>query len=159
MDGKTADRAVAYYRERFRENGIYENQLYAYIPGLLQDLKSAGATLVVATSKLTVFSEEILRYLEIDGFFSQIVGSNLDGTRSGKADVIAHAMDFYPQIGRDKFVMIGDRKYDMAGASTNGVDAVGVTYGYGSREELLAENPIALADSVFELGEILLHRD
>lgn len=149
------DQAIAYYRERFKEKGMFENVLYEGIPALLAKLKDDGYRLAIATSKLTSFSEEILRYFKIQHFFEVIVGSNLDGTRSDKADVISYLLDYYNDYVRADMVMIGDRKYDIIGAQINNIESIGVTYGYGSKEELTAAKATYIVHSIDELQAII----
>ena len=133
-----AMRAIGYYRERFEEKGMYENTLYDGIRELLATLKEQGYVLAIATSKPTVFAKEILRYFELQHYFDFIGGSNLDETRSFKWEVIEYVMQQFEQYTPEQFIMIGDRKYDVEGAKKMGVDSIGVTYGYGSQEELQA---------------------
>ncbi|WP_407269808.1 HAD family hydrolase [Radiobacillus sp. PE A8.2] len=136
LDNTQTNEAIAFYRERFVENGMFENKLYTGISLLLEQLKQQY-TLVVATSKPTVFAEQILSFFQIDNYFEIVVGSNLDGTRNSKAEIIQYIPDIYKDFKQDEFVMIGDRKHDIIGAVKNGIDSVGVTYGYGSAEELI----------------------
>ena len=109
--------AIDYYRERFKEKGMFENKPYEGIAPLLQMLVEQQYTLVVATSKLTVFAEQILKHFELEQYFDLIVGSNLDGTRSEKAEIIRYILDYYNEHSNDEFVMVGDRKYDIIGAN------------------------------------------
>ena len=127
--------AITFYRERFSEVGMYENTLYDHIPALLRELKDNGHTLVVATSKPTVFAEEILNYFAIHHHFDLIVGSNLDGTRTAKTEIIQYILDHFSRHPCEDFIMIGDRKHDIIGAHNTGMDSVGVLYGYGSAEK------------------------
>jgi phosphoglycolate phosphatase len=147
-------RAVAFYRERFAQTGMFENTVYPDIPQTLDELASRGATLYVATSKPTVYAERIVEHFGLGRYFRRVYGSELDGTRSNKAELIAHLLDA-ESISRASAVMIGDRSHDMVGAQANGVFAVGVLWGYGSRAELLGagaarvcERPAMLADAV-----------
>ena len=149
------DQAITFYRERFKEKGMFENKLYEGIPALLAKLKDDGYRLAIATSKLTIFSEEILRYFKIHHYFEVIVGSNLDGSRSAKEDVISYLLDYYNDYVRADVVMIGDRKYDIIGAQINDIESIGVTYGYGSKEELTAAKATHIVDSIDELLEII----
>lgn len=146
-----AMQAVDLYRVYYKEFGIYENVPYAGIDVLLGKLKDDGRRLIVATSKLTAFAQEILRHFRLAQFFDEIVGSNLDGTRSDKADVIAHALRQFADRDKQAIVMVGDRKYDIIGAQKNGIDSVGVLYGYGSLDEINHANPTFMADSVKSL--------
>ncbi|MBD7965026.1 HAD family hydrolase [Fictibacillus norfolkensis] len=149
--------AITHYRERFKDKGMYENTLYEHIPSLLQELKDNGVTLVVATSKPTVFAEEILKYFNIHHYFNLIVGSNLDGTRTSKTEIIQHILHHFNDQSKKSFIMIGDRKHDIIGAHNTGIDSIGVTYGYGSIEELTAAKPTNIVKNVSELREVLLN--
>ena len=148
-------KAVEFYRERFRNTGLYENEVIEGIEEMLQSLKDAGVELHVATSKPTVFAEKILGHFNLDHYFVSIIGSNLDGTRSKKAEIIQHIIDSLPSVEMKSVVMIGDRKHDIIGANLVGVDSVGVTFGYGSEEELLAANPTHIVNSATSLLEVL----
>lgn len=128
-----ASQALEYYRERFEEIGWRENTPY---PGILQTLASlvdAGRTLYVATSKPHIYARRIIKHFEIGQYFSEVFGSELDGTRSAKTDLLRYAL---AETRSTSGVMIGDREHDVIGALNNGMRAIGVTYGYGSREEL-----------------------
>lgn len=150
------DRAMRFYRERFVEKGMYENELYAEVRLLLESLKDDCLTLVVATSKPTPYAEQILDYFRIKTYFDLVVGSNLDGTRTSKTEIIQHVIEHYPHYETTDFVMIGDRKHDMIGAQQAGIDSIGVTYGYGSLEELQKASPTLLVNEVLELKDILI---
>ena len=151
--------AITFYRERFSEVGMYENTLYDHIPALLRELKDNGHTLVVATSKPTVFAEEILNYFAIHHHFDLIVGSNLDGTRTAKTEIIQYILDHFSQHPCEDFIMIGDRKHDIIGAHNTGMDSVGVLYGYGSAGEMNEIKPTYLAETVLELKKLLLSKN
>lgn len=154
-DGQ-ADKAINYYRERYKPIGIYENTVYEGIIPLLQQLKSSGCQLAIATSKPTIFAEKIAEHYHFIQYFDCIVGSELDGTRTLKAEVIEEALR---QLGNPKLstcVMIGDRKYDMIGAQSNTMDCIGVTYGYGSELELKETNLTQIVHTVEELHNKLL---
>jgi phosphoglycolate phosphatase len=212
-DAKTA---VSYYREYYDPIGWRQNEVYPGIPEALQTLRGAGYAIGLATSKPTVFAERILTHFDLRDAFSVIIGSNLDGTREDKAEVIAAALeqsgiaplvdgavhsrgqagqgqagqgepldgpvgqgkDLHGEpldgpVGQGKdlqggwhgrqdegnfVVMVGDRKYDIVGGKKWGLYTVGVTYGFGSREELedagpdhIVDHPLALIDAVAAL--------
>jgi len=153
---KQNQKAIELYRERYKETGMYENELYDGIPSLLARLKEHQFTLVVATSKLTVFAEKILNYFKIDQYFDLVVGSNLDGTRSSKTDIIQYILNEYKEHKKDEFIMIGDRKHDLIGAENTGIDSIGVTYGYGSLNELNSSNPTYIINNLEELVSIFI---
>lgn len=157
FDEEKTKQAIAYYRERFKSKGMFENYLYSGIQQLLIDLKDQQKVLVVATSKPTVFSQEILQYFDIDKYFDLVVGSNLDGTRTSKTEIIEVILDELKQYEKQDFIMIGDRKHDMIGAKNCGIDSIGVTYGYGSLNELNQEAPTFIVNRVEELrGKLML---
>lgn len=159
MDETQAQEAVDKYRERFRDTGIFENKVYAGIPKMLRTLNAKGLYLAVASSKPTVFVERILEHFEIAKYFKVVVGSELDGTRVEKEQVVEEALKQLfgdKPVEREKVYMIGDRRFDMEGARAQGVESVGVTYGYGSLEELKEAKADYIVRSVEELGKFLL---
>ena len=155
-DEQTAE-AIRIYRKYFHDHGVLKNEIYPGIPELLQDLTKTGKTLAVATTKPEVYAHQVLEYFEIDRFFQKelVVGSYLDGRRTNKAELIATAIKRLGGKPQDQ-VMVGDRKFDIIGAKANGIDVIGVTYGYGERDEIEAHEPTAIAASVDELRELLL---
>lgn len=145
--------AVEYYREYFSTIGIYENELYEGIVELLEIL-SKDRILIVATSKPSVFAEEILKYFEISKYFDYVCGSNLDGTMSDKTEIINYLLKARDLV-KDSTIMIGDRKHDIIGAHNNKIASIGVGYGYGSEEELQNIKPTHYVKSVKALLEVL----
>ena len=156
MTPADARQAVEDYREYFAERGLYENELYPGIPELLAELRRAGLRLALATSKPTVFAERILDHFAIAPHFERVVGSFLDGRRVEKAEVIADALAALPGVARGRALHVGDRRHDVDGARANGIGAVAVGWGYGTREELTQAEPRALVDSVPALRRFLL---
>jgi phosphoglycolate phosphatase len=130
-----ADRAVGFYRERFGEVGLFENTLYDGIENVLTAVAANGRRLFVATSKPHVFADRIIDHFGLRRHFGRVFGSELDGTRVQKTDLLRYALD-ETATDPQRAIMIGDRKHDMIGAANNGIGTVGVLYGYGSREEL-----------------------
>lgn len=155
LDEITAQKAVEFYRDYQWDKGMYENCVYAGIPQMLATLKNSGKNLIIATSKLTSLAEDILKHFNLYDYFTMIVGSNSDSTRVLKADIISYILSEQPELKSQNVVMVGDREYDIIGAQNNRIDSVGVTYGYGSIEELKNENPTYIVNSVAELGELL----
>ena len=150
FDEARAWEAVNHYRERFRVTGLYENRVFDGIPELLEALVGRGHTLYVATSKPGVFAREIARHFAFDRHFKAIYGSELDGTRTNKVELIEHLLAI-EKLNLAQTLMIGDRKHDLIGAHRNGLSAAGVGYGFGSREELMAESPAHYFASMDEL--------
>ena len=156
FDADQAWEAVCRYREYFAEKGLMENAPYPGALGMLHELRAAGARMSIATSKPTLYAKRIARGFGFEACLDHIVGSNLDGSRVEKAEVIQCAMAYYPDVAPEGFVMVGDRKHDMLGAARWGVPAIGVLYGYGARDELEACRPQRLVESVADLRELLL---
>ncbi len=136
FSGEQAVQAVAYYREYFRDAGIFENRLYEGIPDLLEKLRSKGVTVALATSKPYEFAIRILKHFDLYPYFDHFGAATMDGRISRKEDVIADLLARLGGIDRSSVLMIGDRDQDIIGAKKNGLESVGVLWGYGSREEL-----------------------
>ena len=151
MSNELAQQAVQYYREYFSETGIFENGVYAGIPELLTQLARSGTVLAVATSKPQIFANRILQYFSLNEYFSVVAGSNLDGTRVEKAEVIAYALQQLPPVNTKNVLMVGDRKHDIVGARVNSVDSLAVGYGYGTPEELYAVEPTYFVKTVAKI--------
>lgn len=151
-------KAVEKYRERFSVTGIFENRLYDGIPEMLQGLKASGYVLAIASSKPTVFVEQILEHFHIKNDFDNVTGSFLDGRRTKKSEVIEAVVADLGISDRGKALMIGDRYHDVEGAKEAGMDCAGVAFGYGGRQELEAAGAVAVVDSVEALREWLLAR-
>lgn len=149
-----AELGVGYYREYFAETGIYENERYEGIIELLEELRQQGNMLYVATSKPTVFAIKILDYFQLTPYFDLVCGSNLDGSMTAKGDIIQYIIN-EKSLHKDSIVMVGDRKHDIIGAQANGIDSIGVGYGYGTKKELMDSQPTYYVKSVKELFELL----
>lgn len=149
--------AVGYYRERYTEKGMFENQPYPLIPELLRELKDRGYLLAVASSKPTYFVTQILDHFGLTGYFHEIVGAELDGSRTQKEEVIGEALR---RLGLEssprEAIMVGDKDLDVYGARSHGMKCVAVSYGYGTLEELTRANPCYIAEDVEQLGEFFL---
>ena len=178
LDEPAAHQAVAAYREYYVDRGIYENALYPGVPALLDGLVARGTTLAVASSKPVVFVERILAYFGIRGAFRAVCGGDLAGHRQGKPEVIGDALqalgvgDGAGPVRRPAgegpvrrpageglagavTVMVGDRHHDVAGAARHGLPCIGVTWGFGSPDELRSAGAVALATSMEELAALL----
>ena len=134
-DANRVAQAVTYYRERFAVSGIYENNVYPGIQEALDALRASGHTLFVMTSKPTNYARKILANCEMAGRFKQIYGSEMDGRRSDKRELLLHLMNM-EHIAPSKLTVVGDRKHDVEAAKRQGARSVGVLWGYGSFEEL-----------------------
>lgn len=152
MDESDTWEAIKFYREYFTDKGMLDNEIFPGIPELLSNLRNRGYNIGVATSKPTVYSEIILKHFKIDNYFSVVIGSNLDGTRMIKSEIIEFALKTLQVPELEKVIMIGDRKHDIIGAKQNNIDSIGVVFGYGSREELERAGATYLANTVGELA-------
>jgi phosphoglycolate phosphatase len=130
-----ADQALQLYRERFSEVGLFENSPYQGIHDTLAAVAATGARMFVATSKPAVYAERIVAHFGLRDYFERVFGSELDGRRVDKRDLLAYALE-EAKVDPRHAVMIGDRSHDVIGARTNGMTAIGVLYGYGSEAEL-----------------------
>ena len=134
FDEAKAWEAMGFYRERFAVTGLYENEVFEGVTPLLETLVAQGRQLFIATSKPQVYAREIARHFDFARHFKVIYGSELDGTRTNKVELIRHLMA-EQGLNPAHTLMIGDRKHDLIGARDNGLDAA-VGYGFGSFEEL-----------------------
>ncbi len=151
-DDRVQEAAEA-YRADYGAGGLLLSTAYAGMPAALAALREGGATLYVATSKRTVFARRILEHLGLAGFFAGIHGSEPGGAMDEKPEIVAHALATHG-LAPEGCVMVGDRRYDISGGHANRVRALGVLWGYGTREELemagadgIVENPADLAAS------------
>lgn len=143
--------AIQYYREYYLTKGIYENRVYDGMEELLKWLRDTGRRAIVATSKPEPSAIHVLEYFHIDSYFDIIAGATMDGSRVEKSDVIRYALDRAGIRDLSGVVMVGDRENDIQGAKANGLDSIGVLYGYGSREELEEAGAMQIAETVEDL--------
>jgi phosphoglycolate phosphatase len=150
--------AVAAYRERYLDVGMFENALIPGIVELLDALVGSGATLALATSKPDVHAATILDHFAIRAPFTFVGGATLDGRRSHKADVVGHTLESLDHPDPSAVYMIGDREHDVFGARSHDIDTIGVLWGYGDRHELAGAGAVAIVETVDELAGLLLAR-
>lgn len=144
------EEAVAAYRERYGEVGLFENHVYPGIPEALATLRDRGHELRVVTSKAVIYARRVLAHFDLDRFFEAVHGSEFDGRRANKGELIRYTLTV-DGLAPDDVVMIGDRKHDLDGARSAGVRGIGVLWGFGDRAELAACAPVALVPTVAEL--------
>lgn len=148
--------AVDFYREYYRETGIWENTVYDGIPELLKKLSESGKRVLVATSKPEVFARRILEKHDITKYFEYIAGANMDESRSSKDEVIRYALETCNITDMSEVVMVGDTKFDIIGANKFKMDSAGVLFGYGTKEEMEKEGATYICETVGDLSELLL---
>lgn len=151
----TAKDAVLLYRERYSTIGLRENQLYDGISECLDQITGKAESIFVVTSKLAIIAERIIEQFKLSRYFKVVYGSNFDGSLSDKTELIDHVLRS-EGISPRNAVMIGDRSFDIIGAKNNGLDTIGVLWGYGSKDELicagadeLCEHPNEIYDLIF----------
>ncbi len=152
-DDNLAEEALAIYRERFASVGLFENEVYEGIPEALKGLQEMGHMLYVATSKPTVYAKQIIEHFDLQRYFKAIHGSELDGTRSDKTNLIFHILQ-NEGIVSSETLMVGDREHDMIGAKANGVCGLGVLWGYGTQDKLEASGAYACIRHPQELNTV-----
>lgn len=151
MTEAQAQRCLMCFREYFESKGIYENKIYPGISDMLEKLKNAGFEIVLATSKPELYAVLIIEYFKLDSFFSKICGNDMKETRSSKSEIISYIKTFFTDICGDNTIMVGDRKYDINGASAHGIDTIAVLYGYGTNDELVqAKYIVSNVDELYE---------
>jgi len=150
-----AKQTVVYYRERFREIGIFENRVYDGIPQLLEELKRKGYILVMATSKPEEYAKRIADHFDLTHYFTYIAGATFDGKIGTKQEVIEYAINKLNIENKRDILMIGDRHHDAKGAAAVGIDCLGVLYGYGDRAELEEAGATYIVESVIDINKML----
>lgn len=152
LDEETARRAVEIYRERYSTIGIFENRPYPGVAHMLEELKKKGYVLAVASSKPEYFVKKILAHFELEEYFEEAVGSEMNGSRTNKTEVIEKTLRrLHLENHRNQVLMVGDKEHDILGARKAGVECLAVSYGYGTMEELTEAKPLQIADSAEEV--------
>lgn len=151
-----AREAIEVYREYYGEKGVFEITVYDGIEALLKKLKEAGKTVILATSKYEYYALQILENLGFSKYFDFAAGSCKDGSRGTKAEIISYILEQKQITDKKKVVMIGDRKHDIVGACTVGIDSIGVLYGFGDRDELESNGATHIAANTEEIYEIVM---
>lgn len=155
LTAEQAEEAVVKYRERYSVTGMYECRLYPHVEETLQNLKEKGYLLALASSKNESACVDILKHLEIDHYFDLIGGATDDGKISQKADVLHMVMERLGLLDVKDYVLIGDTRFDAAGAKAVGMDCIGVTYGFGTEEELREAEVVCVCRDLEEVEAYL----
>ena len=153
VPAEKAEEAVAIYRSRYIPIGKYENNPYPGIRVLLETLHELGYKLYVATSKPEGMSVDILKHFDLDRYFTRICGASLDSSRNTKEAVIEYLMETTGE--RENMVMIGDTKFDVLGAKHHGIPCIGVSWGYGTVEDMENAGAAAIVHTTRQLLELL----
>jgi phosphoglycolate phosphatase len=153
---KQTDQAIYHYREHWDSRQQAGSQIYENIQDVLSELQETGYRLYIATVKPTSIAEKVLDDLSLRSYFNGVAGSSMDHERREKSRIIAHALQ---KFGLDpmRSIMIGDRRQDIAGARDNGLVAMAVTYGFGTREELYAAKPDHIVEHARDIASLLIN--
>ena len=149
IPAERAEEAVAVYRERYVPTGMFENTPYSGVRELLEALKKQGFRLFVASSKPEWMCVEILKHFDLAKYFDQICGATMDTSRTNKEAVIAYLLEMNGI--NDNIIMVGDTRFDILGAKAHGIPAIGVSWGYGSVEEMRLAGAAGIATTMEEL--------
>ena len=158
FDEEKAKYAVSLYREYFNETGIFENYIYDGIPELLEKLYNDGYTLAVATLKPTEAAKRILAHFDLAKYFTLVAGSDPTKTNETKADIIANAIKMLNIEDKSLAAMVGDREHDMFGSTDNGIDSIGILYGYGGEEELTNAGAKMIAKTAADVYDLIKNK-
>lgn len=149
-----AKAAITVYRQYFTQKGMFENKVYEGVIPMLETLKAKGKRLFIATGKPTVYTLQILEHFGLTQYFDRVCGIGLDESDMGKDELISQVITG-ENLDPNTCIMVGDREFDILGANVVGIPAIGVTYGYGTREELMGAGATKIAHSIGQLQEIL----
>lgn len=152
-----ANEAMGLFRNIYGESGLYQNEMYAGVREMLDAIKAAGKKLAVATTKREIFGKLICERYGIDGYFEIIAGNSEDASRTEKDEVIEYILECLKITDRTKVLMVGDRFYDVNGATKCGMDCMGVSYGYGGEKELLNAGAKYIAHSPQDVASQILN--
>lgn len=153
VDAPTAAAMATAYRAVYADHGLYEVSVYPGIPGLLAAL-GEHAALAVTTSKPEVYAREVVRHVGLaEHFGAEVYGASLDGSVEGKAAVVGLALAAHPGVAVR--ALVGDRDHDVLGARAHDLPCVGVTWGFGGREELEAARAAAVVDAPAQVPDAL----
>ncbi|MDD6328377.1 MAG: HAD hydrolase-like protein [Lachnospiraceae bacterium] len=159
MSGDDAEIAVKKYREYYGNIGLFQYEIYDGVVAMLKKLQDNQYDLYVATSKPEEYAKRILEHAGMRSYFRAVIGATFDKDRNTKTEVIEYALNMSIR-NKGASIMVGDRKHDVLGGKTFGMRTIGVTYGYGSREELetaradvIIDTPISIVDGIVYVEE------
>ena len=155
LSEEDAELAIKYYREYYDVGGFRDCLVYSGIEEMLKKLQASPCKVSLATSKPEKMAKLVLEHFGLDKYFDFICGASMDKSRSSKSSVVAYALKTAGVTDKNKCIMVGDRKFDVEGARENGISTLGVTYGYGDREELEKAGAKEIFDDAFSLCAFL----
>ena len=149
------DEAVAAYRQHYGESGFLGSVPYSGVGEVLEEMKSTGLRVYLATSKRAVFASRILDHLKLAAHFDGIHGSVPGGELDHKPELLAHILSRHG-LSPSRSLMVVDRRHDISGAHAVGMRGLGVLWGYGTRDELETAGADQLVDSPPGLARAVL---
>ncbi|MDQ8953914.1 HAD-IA family hydrolase [Acinetobacter rudis] len=152
VDDDLAEQALLGYRERFSVTGLFENFVFPEVEATLAVLQQQGFRLFLATAKPIIYARQIMQHFKLDQYFTELYGSELNGDRTNKGDLIAYILE-QQQLNITECLMVGDREHDILGARRHGIETIAVEYGYGSAQELDQAQPMARIQNFAQLLE------
>ncbi|NLK76377.1 MAG: HAD hydrolase-like protein [Clostridiales bacterium] len=144
-------KAVAYYRERYDDIGVWECKLYPQVEETLQKLSEQGYRIGVASSKPEKFCPLLMKHFGIDKYFEVIGGATSDGKAGSKAAVLEDVLKRFGVTDKNEVVLIGDTRYDALGAKEVGIDCIGITYGFEQDMDSMREAGAHICDTLEEV--------
>lgn len=156
MDTAQTDEAVKFFRKHYSEKYLFVNSVYEGVPEMLEELKSHGIKLLVATCKAECFALRILEKFNLSYYFDFVGGADINGTRNTKEQVIEYVLESSGVSHKEKVLMIGDRMHDIDGAHEYGIPCLAVTWGYGSMEEFVEHNADFIADKPQDILNLII---
>lgn len=144
------------YRERYKVKGIYESRLYDGMREALTALRKRGVRIAIASSKPEHLIYSVADYLEITELFDAVVGVKVDDSNhSSKTGLILEAIAQLGITEKNKVLMVGDRCFDIDGATGAGVDSCGALWGYGNKEEITEHKATFIAEKPSDVLNLL----
>ncbi len=154
LSDEDSAKAVEKYRERYIESGIYQLKIYDGLEKLMEDMKKSGIKLAIASSKPENFIIKILDFLKINNLFDYIAAPESDKAPESKTSLVERAIN-HSGVEKSKAIMIGDRYFDIDGAKDAGIDSIGVTFGFGSKDELQNAGATYIAENADDIRKII----
>lgn len=148
-------KAIEKYRERYSEKGIYECKPYDGMKELLSKCYEDKRIICLATAKPQPFAEKILEMFDLKKYFSVIVGASLDNSFVEKSDIVAKVLSDLGDVPKSEMIMIGDREHDIIGAKNNGIESIGIKYGFAEIGEFEEAGANYIVENVEELVKLL----
>ena len=156
MNKVEAEKAVAYYRERYKDIGVFECSVYNRVEEVLKALNDANKTVILATAKPLVFAKKVIKHFGLDKYFDDMVGAEIGGTLIHKHQIIDEVIKRFNITDRTTAIMIGDREQDISGAKMFSLDSIGVKYGFAEPNELEDAGATYIAETPQDILKILL---